>query len=152
MGVLLAARARLKSGTSAGADGLVSEILKEIPWHTLRIIRQSFQAIYDQRVPSPDSWRKLCIQLIPKMKPAKTFDDARAICLLSVMSNWYMACLLIFVEEHGHVNNLATYGFQRNHSVHHMTAPLLHLTQHAALWGKQESLHMCVLDIRKSVL
>eukprot|EP00959_Pyramimonas_sp_CCMP1952_P142601 2985632-Pyramimonas_sp.AAC.1 len=45
---------------------------------------------------------------------------------------------------------LATYGFQKSHKVHHMAAPLLHMTRHATLWGKGESIHMGIMDIKKA--
>eukprot|EP00959_Pyramimonas_sp_CCMP1952_P383086 8027248-Pyramimonas_sp.AAC.1 len=86
MGVLLGARARLKGGTAAGSDGLVAEIFKAIPWDALRLIRHSFQEIHDQKKPLPDSWRALCVQLIPKLSVNQTFGDTREISLLSVMS------------------------------------------------------------------
>eukprot|EP00959_Pyramimonas_sp_CCMP1952_P056553 1181019-Pyramimonas_sp.AAC.1 len=70
------------------------------------------------------------------MSVVQTFGETRGISLLSVLSKWYMACLLIFVDEHGHAKKLATYGFQKSHKVHHMTAPMLHMTRRATLWGK----------------
>eukprot|EP00959_Pyramimonas_sp_CCMP1952_P415072 8697093-Pyramimonas_sp.AAC.1 len=70
------------------------------------------------------------------MSAIQTFGETRGISLLSVMSKWYMARLLMSVEEHVHTKKLATYGFQKSHKVHHMTAPILHMTRRATLWGK----------------
>eukprot|EP00959_Pyramimonas_sp_CCMP1952_P073709 1540557-Pyramimonas_sp.AAC.1 len=70
------------------------------------------------------------------MSVIQTCGYTRGISLLSAMGKWYMACLLIFVEEHGHIKKLATYGFQKSHKVHHMTAPILNMKRHATLWGK----------------
>eukprot|EP00959_Pyramimonas_sp_CCMP1952_P379147 7941855-Pyramimonas_sp.AAC.1 len=45
---------------------------------------------------------------------------------------------------------VACYEFQKSHKVHHMTAPLLHMTRHATLWGKSESIHMGIMDTKKA--
>eukprot|EP00959_Pyramimonas_sp_CCMP1952_P008876 185647-Pyramimonas_sp.AAC.1 len=61
-----------------------------------------------------------------------------------------MACVLQFIDAFPVNRRLCTYGFEKDQRVTHVTAPLSHLTRHASVWGKAESMHVGVSDSHKA--
>eukprot|EP00959_Pyramimonas_sp_CCMP1952_P353354 7403133-Pyramimonas_sp.AAC.1 len=61
-------------------------MIGESPWRSLQFVRRAFQSIFEQGSSSPETWRQLSIQPVPKRRDATRLSNTRGICLISVMS------------------------------------------------------------------
>eukprot|EP00959_Pyramimonas_sp_CCMP1952_P449322 9408114-Pyramimonas_sp.AAC.1 len=67
MALLLRARARLKTQRATGPDGVPCEILRSLPWCTLRLIQKLFDKIIKLMTPYQHSWRQILISFMPEI-------------------------------------------------------------------------------------
>ena len=152
MGLLLRARARLREGKATGWDGISASVLKALPWEALRHVLVCFQRLYQRQIVSPDSWRRILVSFMLKGPKARSFDETRALAMLSVFGKWFSCCLTILLESH--LKSVAPsgcqlYGFVVGHKCYEVTAPLKHLARHAVLW-KEEECHMVSCDVQQA--
>ena len=151
LALLFRARARLKTQRATGPDRVPCELLKVLPWCTLRSIQQLFDKILRRGVDYPGSWRQLLISFMPKIPGMTNLKDGRLLCMLNAVSRWYSACIVLLVEEHvertGVFRHIGLYGFQEHRRTHEITASLKNIGQHAATWGKGETAHLANADI-----
>ena len=106
IGVRCAARARLRSGRATGPDRVPREMLKCLPWSTVRHIQQVFDSILRLSIEWPTAWREILIAYMPKMRDATNLSDARLLCMQNSMTPWFSACIVTLVEQHIDDNKL----------------------------------------------
>ena len=149
LSLVLQARSRLKMGGASSHDNVSPEMLQLLPWATVRRVQQLFQAVADRKLTSPCSWKRFLVTLIPKTPKTITLLETRKICLIPLMSKWYSLCLTILAEERlaQFSTNMGIYGFSKGRKPHEITSVLKRLSQHAALWGKQEALYVGSADV-----
>ena len=152
--LVLKARARLKAGRAVGPDGVSAESLKYIPWSSMRRVASSFQSIFEGEEPTPDTWRNVRVTVQGKCKDFETFDETRFLVIQNLLSKWYSCCVTILLEqwlEHsGLFRDVGMYGFMEDRRTWEITAPLLHMTRHAATWGGDRTMYLASSDIKQA--
>ena len=149
MSVLLRARAKLKAGKAPGPDHVTVTMIKNITWASLRRVLVGFQMMYERRIPCPEGWREISATLMPKEAHIEDLKDTRVLCMQSVVMKWYMSCIVTMIEErieHSH-HYVQLYGFRPDRKISEITSVLKRVSQHAAVWGKADSLFLANLDI-----
>jgi len=123
-----------------------------LPWEALRHVLVCFQRLFERQIVSPHSWRRILVSFMLKGPKARSFDETRALAMLSVFGKWFSCCLTILLEAH--IRTVAPrgcqlYGFVVGHKCYEITAPLKHLARHAVLW-KEEDCHIVSCDIKQA--
>ena len=75
----------MKHGKAGGEDGLVLEMLLQLPVETLDAIAYQFTEIVSGRVEIPEDWTSAFVILIEKVRGATLVSDFRPISLCSVL-------------------------------------------------------------------
>ena len=150
---VMRARARLRSAKATGPDGMSSEVLKELPFRTVRIIAGLFDDIFRGRRAVPDSWRQTFITLMPKMPKALTrlTESTRSLAVESAFKKWYSSSVLVVLEPYFAkvLPHLSLFGFSAERSCGEISGALKCAAQRAAVWGKDRSLLIASLDVSK---
>ena len=98
----------------------------------------------------PMSWQQIVVVLMPRKSQIEDLTQTRALCLINTFAKWYMMTLLILAEEDfeakGHALNL--FGFRKHRKVHDITAGVKQVVRHSIEWGKYESLHLGLADVK----
>ncbi len=151
MSICCAARARLRTRRATGPDRVPCEMLKLLPWCTVRHIQQIFDSLLRLAVQYPVRWRDILIAYMPKLKGITNLADARLLCLQNSITRWFSACVVILVELHVEESKLfhplGLYGFRQGHSTSHITSSLTNMCMHGDKWGKRECLYVADMDI-----
>ena len=111
--LVLQSRAKLSDNKVNGPeDAIVSEMIKRLPmekiytiascaWRDILYYHEMFSGMISGLMESPSSWKvvKLVFLRKPDAATTKGIGSCRAIALTSVMSNWYVSCILLRSEK-----------------------------------------------------
>ena len=130
---VLAAQSRPTMGKRVGEDGLVAEVLQELPWATVETVKDLFgrrcthmemeqwaMESYDRVKANQDTWRLLRVVLVGKQRTFHWLSETRPLCKLSAVAKWYSGTLLEKLAPHdartaAH-SCLALFSFEEGHS------------------------------------
>ena len=79
----------------------MSETIKKLPMEKFYTFAKCFQERFMDLMESPSSWKivKLVFLKKPDAAPKKGITSYRAIALTSVMSKWYVSCIILRLEK-----------------------------------------------------
>eukprot|EP00959_Pyramimonas_sp_CCMP1952_P162996 3407553-Pyramimonas_sp.AAC.1 len=101
---------------ATGPDRLPCELLKTLPWATLRSVAKLFDGIFGLTRHFPQGWRRILIAFVPELPSLTSLTYARYLCLQNSLSRWCSACVVNLVEQFvsraGLMGPLGIYGFQ----------------------------------------
>lgn len=84
----------MRSGKSAGSDGLTAEALQQAPEVVIAQLAILFAGVVNHEwVDLPTEWRKVTAVLIPKQSEWSLFKHLRPIMLLPIIGKLYSRCL-----------------------------------------------------------
>ena len=152
MAIVFRARARLRAGKATGPDGLGAEILRELPWRTVRALVIFFNSVFiGERLP-PRSWCETLTSLMPKCMEGCTVDNTRKLAVESVVKKWYSTCVMIAMEPHVLKirSTVSLFGFVPGRSCAEVTASIKTAAQHASIWGKDRKILIGSADVRQA--
>ena len=117
----LHARARLKTGTAAGMDGVTPDIYRELPlaaiFHVHDMFAQRARGLGD--VPESVFWKILLFAGLPKAKFDGEFSSLRWICKSSVLQKWFLHAVRPRLRKSIRPSSVHSYGFQEGASTVH---------------------------------
>ena len=132
---VLQARAEMKSGKSAGRDGIPNEIYKELPfllvWEIAKLFRQRFADLDEA---SPSTWKILEFIGIPKGCNVQTFDEFRWLSKINCFQKWYIRSLRPTYRSMFTTTEVNTMGFKPVVSTDDLVAPLRQILHSAYEW------------------
>jgi len=96
------------------------------------------------------SWQQIVVVLMPRKSQIEDLTQTRALCLINTFATWYMMTLLILAEEdfEAKEHSLNLFGFRKHRKVHEITAGLKQVVRHSIEWGKDDSLHLGLADVK----
>ena len=116
--LVLQSRGRVSENKVNGPeDAIVSEMIKTLPMEKIYMKTKCFQERFLGRMESPSSWKvvKRVFLRKPDAAPTKGIRSYRAIALTSVMSKWYVSCILLRLEkEKSHLQVMVTNLLQKH--------------------------------------
>ena len=122
--VVLEARARMRPNKSAGEDGIVAELLRELDLPAVDAIRASFEkrpnAVEGFSDPVPE-WNQILVHCIPKIRSARKVGQLRPISLIAGLAKLYLACLSRVIRLHSAPPKCVLLGFEPGHQPMELT-------------------------------
>ena len=112
----LQARAALKAGSAAGADGNTTDIYKELPFLAVSRIHRLFseRSTLPRDSPSSPFWKTSQFVGLPKTHAVTTFGDFRWICKSAVVQKWFLRTLRPRLRMQMKPSSVHSYGFRRS--------------------------------------
>lgn len=150
LGTMMQARGRLHTRRATGEDRIPAEMLKRMPWKTLRVMHRLFERIFLGQERYPKNWRKILVSVMPKKSKITDVGDTRLLCVGNVIGKWYSMCVVTlgeaFMDSAGLFTKLGLYGFCKGRKSYEITSTLTHLGKHASKW-KGAPMHTAVADV-----
>ena len=151
---VLRARSTLKMGSSGGGDGLVAEVLLNLPLTVVAIVHSHFVARYrGWWVEDLPQWRELLMFFLQKIKNVKNVKDYRGVTLLNLLSKWYCGTLMLIYEEDtvrpARWLKIASVGFRPATSVAMVASSLLMTYRAAWEWRALDDGRSALLKVPK---
>eukprot|EP00959_Pyramimonas_sp_CCMP1952_P449667 9415522-Pyramimonas_sp.AAC.1 len=100
MAMVLRARARLNPGKATGPDGIRAEVVRAMPWRSVRAIQMMFCDILQGTQDPPDSWHETLTTLLPKSYPTCSMDNARRVAVENVFKKWSSTCMILLLDPY----------------------------------------------------
>jgi len=143
------ALSRVKSGKAGGADEVVPELLKALPWALRVQVSRWFALRHRGAIEDVPSWTRLALTAAPKEGGTVGFDKVRWLACTPVTQKWYLRCPVARMQA-----KLATrkgaaaqcYGFTPGYSVASVVELVRQALVCSEMWGC--SLVVCSGDVR----
>ena len=99
--VVFTARVRLKVGSAGGTDGVVTEMLVELPPSCVYRFHELFHRRYNSArcEETVEAWADMFLIFINKEIDSSHMQDFRCVLLLNACLKWYCNCSVILVES-----------------------------------------------------
>ena len=141
---------KLKKGRSAGADGIVGEMLKAGAHYLVPYLQKLFNKIFISGT-FPTSWTRSTIVPIYKSGNLNDPDNYRGIAITSVLSKVFMSILTNrlrdWADDQGHIHEEQS-GFRRGHSTIDNIFILHSVIEHHLL--RRKKLYVAFIDFKKA--
>jgi hypothetical protein len=132
------ARARRKSKSCPGSDGICWLALTLLPWKA----RVCLATIFEHRLNGSeahqgvfDAWCNIVISLIPKIKKPELVSQWRPIALTSCLQKLYLGIVTKLIDQHSTTISPQQCGFRESHQTAEVSESVRQAVQKAACWG-----------------
>ena len=136
----------LTAGTAAGADGIVNEIWKKIPFIITIVIWLLFKLKIEYGLGLTSSfWRLWQLVGLPKVASPQEFTKYRYVCKSPTLQKWYLKTIMLSMQRVRKPSRVRALGFKKGMNPMFVTELLrrcLHLTHQ---W--KHNVHIASLDV-----